>query len=245
MNLRIIQVRVKQLHIKDTLNGTTLADMKFSESELIAAFPKVQAMAKKAPIMRDHPETGEPELTLRAHQIIEEIFLRFATDHDGFMGFNQNEMMTFIATSTNTKVEEDDQRLAVLKEKYCQTKPEIVGVDDLKKFYFDKCLEGNEETIRKNFKDLGYANDLQRIPQDGDPSNVLQARESKEKMPRYMIAASQENFDVLLSLFDTQTDVREKALEFMRLLCTNPILMTRILELKSEEGQDFCWNLLF
>ena len=95
--------------------------------------------------------------------------------------------------------------------------------------------------VRFNFKNLGYSNDLQRIPKDGDPEYVMQVRRGIEEMPRYKIAACGERFYLLLSLFDLIQDVSLKAQELTKMLVTNPILLDKILHFEKHDSE-FSWS---
>ena len=51
-----------------------------------------------------------------------------------------------------------------------------------------------------------------------------------EEMPRYKIAKNENQFDILMSVLNLETDdVCERALELIRMLSTNPILYDRVL----------------
>lgn len=54
---------------------------------------------------------------------------------------------------------------------------------------------------------LGYAQDLSKMPVDGDPDQVTQLRKDKEEMPRYKIAKDEAQFDLLMSLLDGHPEV--------------------------------------
>ena len=58
----------------------------------------------------------------------------------------------------------------------------------------------------------------------------MQVRSCMEEMPRYKIAKNENQFDILMSVLNLETDdVCERALELIRMLSTNPILYDRVL----------------
>jgi hypothetical protein len=61
--------------------------------------------------------------------------------------------------------------------------------------------------LRMGLKEMGYAKNLKKLPQDGDPDNICQERPSIEYMPRYMIANNEKYFDVLMSLLNLNKEV--------------------------------------
>jgi hypothetical protein len=60
--------------------------------------------------------------------------------------------------------------------------------------------------LRQNWKKLGYANDLSRLPADGEDENVLQMRGCKENMPRYKVATGK-YYKQLTELMDLENDI--------------------------------------
>lgn len=55
-----------------------MTEMKFKSNENLGAFRKSVYKHRKAPILEENETTGEPELTFRAKQVIEEIFGQYA-----------------------------------------------------------------------------------------------------------------------------------------------------------------------
>jgi len=78
-----------------------------------------------------------------------------------------------------------------MKRIFCLEKKDHMNEEELSRIYYEKLLEGHDEVVRYNFKSLNYANNLKRIPKDGDPEHCLQIRSGIEQMPRYTIAASE------------------------------------------------------
>lgn len=88
--------------------------------------------------------------------------------------------------------------------------------------------------------------DLTRLPQAGDPDNILQERLSPEDLPRYKIARNEKQFDMLLSLLEFHKEVSQRALEVIKMLVTNPVLSSKVLSLDLRESSgEFNWCDIF
>ena len=69
--------------LKEATNGSTLKEQKFKPNESISAFKKSVFAQRKAPIVQDNKDTGEPELTHKAYEVVQEIFNRFCVEDQG------------------------------------------------------------------------------------------------------------------------------------------------------------------
>jgi hypothetical protein len=74
----------------------------------------------------------------------------------------------------------------------------LVSFENFEQFIINQCLNSKDDELRAGLKNLGYAQDLSKLPKDGDPDNILQLRKSKHEMPRYKVASNEQQFDTLL-----------------------------------------------
>ena len=94
---------------------------------------------------------------------------------------------------------------------------------------------------------MGFRDDLQFMPADGAPDDILMKRKSKMEMPRYKIAQSKQTFESIISLLDLQTEVSKEAQSLVKMICTNQELYDNILQLGTRaEGEGaFSWDMIF
>ena len=90
-----------------------------------------------------------------------------------------------------------------------------VSFENFQQFIINQCLNSKDDELRVGLKNLGYAQDLSKLPIDGNPDNILQIRKSKHEMPRYKVASNEQQFDSLLQLLDLQKDVEQRAIEMI------------------------------
>ena len=236
--------------LKDATNGTTLSDLKFKANENIGAFKKSTFLVRKAPIVADDAETGKPQLTFKASQVIEEILGRYSTTtEEGAKVMTKEQCVEFtrIATKeTAARSSEADPKVVQFFADYDREGNGYITADSFKQFFVDACVNGKDMTVRENLRRLGYSQDLRKMVSDGEPENLLQVRASMLDMPRYKIATNEKLFDSLMSLLNLQQDVSQRALELIRMLATNPILYNRVLSLKpQDEESKFSWSTIF
>ena len=129
-----------------------------------------------------------------------------------------------------------------LLEKYSMDKnaeERLIDCDGLRRFCINSCIIGKEDSLRANFRLLGYAQDLRRLPRDGEPDNILQIRRSKEDMPRYKCALNEKYFDSLIDLLQYDPEVASRAREVIVTLATQPFLYSVVskLEFTTSEGK--------
>lgn len=212
--------------VKDPNNGVTLKELKFKQNEQLGAFRKSAYLTRRGPIVQDSEETGEPELSKPAERALEEVLEQYSVINEETGG---ERLMTrtlcalFTATVTAQRAGEDDQRVAEFMDQYCIDKNaevKLVGLEGLRRFCITACVTGKEDSLRGNFRRLGYAQDLTRLPRDGEPDNVLQSRKSKEDMPRHKIALNEYYFDSLIELLDVDKEVAIRAQETIAALAT-------------------------
>ena len=66
----------------------------------------------------------------------------------------------FTEKVTDNKSSVDDRRVTELMDHYCVDKDaeeKLVALDGLKRFCINACLAGKEDSLRGNFRRLGYA----------------------------------------------------------------------------------------
>jgi hypothetical protein len=165
--------------IKDPKNGITLKELKFKNSESLGAFRKNAYLSRRGPICVDNEETGEPELTMPAEKAITEVFHEFSEINEKTNGqrmMTQELCIEFASKVTKQKSSINDPRVTDLLEKYSVDKnaeEKQIDLNGLKKFCIQSCIIGKEDSLRNNFRVLGYAQDLKRLPRDGEPENIL------------------------------------------------------------------------
>lgn len=115
--IRLFQMTLSK-DISDVNNGSTLSELNFKNSENLGSFRKTVVVQRKARIVEDSPE-GKPELTLRANEIIEEIFDRYRKVND------KNEKMVdidglikFTFECSGTEATREDHRIVSFLKKY-------------------------------------------------------------------------------------------------------------------------------
>ena len=114
-----------------------------------------------------------------------------------------------------------------------------MSFSNFEQFIINQCLNSQDDELRVGLKNLGYAQDLSKLPVDGDPDNILQLRKTKQDMPRYKVASNEQQFDTLLQLLDLNKEVEQRAIEMIQMLVTNPRLQESVFNLGSEWNQVF------
>lgn len=148
--------------VKDHLNGVTLKVLNFKNNELLGAFRKGAYLTRKGPIVVDNEQTGEAELTKNAEKAVIEIFERFSEVSEKTHGaklMTLEQVIKFVQTVTKTPSNIHDPRVSDLLTKYCMdvNAPEkFIDINGLRRFCLSSCLIGKEESLRNNFRLLGY-----------------------------------------------------------------------------------------
>lgn len=224
--------------VKDLKNGLTLKELKFKSSEQLGAFRKNAYLSRRGPIVVDNEETGEAELSQAAERALEEVFELYSVANEttgGERRMTKELCVEFTSKVTEQRSSVDDPRVAELMEQYCVDKnaeEKLVALEGLKRFCINACLAGKEDSLRCNFRRLGYAQDLRRLPRDGEPDNILQQRKSKEDMPRYKIALNEQYFDSLIEFLEYDTEVASRSRETIVTLATQPVLYSIVSKLE-------------
>lgn len=129
----------------------------------------------------------------------------------------------FASRVTKQKSSIYDPRVVDLLEKYSidnKAEYKLIDLNGLKRFCINSCLIGKEDSLRGNFRVLGYAQDLKRLPRDGEHENILQIRKSKEDMPRYKVSQNEHYFDSLIDMLQFDPEVAHRAREVIVTLAT-------------------------
>lgn len=224
--------------VKDPKNGVTLKELKFKANEQLGAFRKNAYLSRTVPLVVDNDETGQPELSEAATRALEEVFEQYSEvkeEAGGQRWMTKELCVEFTSKVTEQKSSLDDPRVTDLMQQYCVDKDaeeKLVGLDGLKRFCINACLAGREDSLRGNFRRLGYAQDLRRLPRDGEPDNILQPRRSKEDMPRYKIALNEQYFDSLIEFLGYDVEVANRARETIATLATQPVLYSIVSKLE-------------
>lgn len=231
--------------IKDPLNGVTLKELKFESNESLGIFRRSAYHTRRGPIVVDNEKTGEPELTQVAERAVSEIFNEFSEISEKTGGqrmMTQELCIEFTHKVTKSTSSIDDPRVIEILKKFSvdsNAAEKMIDLNGLKRFCINSCTMGKEETLRNNFRTLGYAQDLKRFPKDGEPDNILQLRKSKEEMPRYKVALNEHYFDSLIELLQYDPEVASRAREVIATLATQPFLYSVVskLEFASSENK--------
>lgn len=236
--IRLVQMSSTS-EVSDPGNGMTLKELKFKANEQLGAYRLTpHHYRREGPIVVDNEETDQPELSKEAHRALGEVFEQYSTPIESLGGVR---MMTkalcveFTAKVTDGRSSADDPRVTDLMDKYCTDKEaeeKLVGLDGLKRFCVDACVGGKEESLRGNFRRLGYSRDLRRLPRDGEPENIEQPRRGKEEMPRYKVALNEHYFDSLIDLLELDPEVASRARDTIAILATQPVLYSTVSRLE-------------
>lgn len=224
--------------VKDPNNGVTLKELRFKSSEHLGAFRKNAYLRRRGLIVVDNEETGEAELSQAAARAVEEVFEQYSVCNEktgGVRMMTKELCVAFTEKVTDNRSSVDDRRVTELMDQYCIDKnaeEKLVAVDGLKRFCINACLAGKEDSLRGNFRRLGYAQDLRRLPRDGEPENIEQLRASKEDMPRYKITLNEHYFDSLLELLEFDPEVATRARDAIAALATQPVLYSIVSKLE-------------
>jgi hypothetical protein len=149
--------------VKDPKNGVTLKELKFKNSESLGAFRKNAYLTRRGPVVVDNEETGEAELTLAADRAITEVFHEFSEVNEKTNGermMTQELCIEFASKVTKQKSSIYDPRVVDLLEKYSvdnTAEEKLIDLNGLKRFCINSCLIGKEDSLRANFRVLGYA----------------------------------------------------------------------------------------
>lgn len=234
--------------IQDLNHGSTLSELNFKNNETLGAFRKsIKITQRKALIVENDPETGQPRLTGCAEQIAEEIFNRYAVENEnGEKVIGLEQLIQYTIDCTNTTCDAKDHRVVNFMAKYDPEKRGVVKLEAILKFYLDSVVGGSELTLRNNFENLGYGPNLKRLPDQGDDPNQQQVRKSAKEMPRFKVSQNQTQFNLLMSLLDLEGEVNKRAVEAINMHATNPVLFEKVKSIESvPTDQAFDWDSLF
>lgn len=243
--IRVLQMSCQQ-DLQDPRNGAVLSELKFKPNENLAIYRKRLDLLGCEPIVADNEESGLPELTLRAKEIVHRIFREYC--QTGGRPVTQSQAIALINRWNGNALQKEDARATVFLSQYGDKETKELSHESLQKFILDMAERGEDLQLRMGLKEMGYAKNLMYLPRDGDPDNICQLRPGKEQMPRYMIANNEAHFDILMSLLDMHKEVSSRSLEMVEMLATCPILYDRVISLNGErEGgeQDFNWAQIF
>lgn len=194
--------------LPDRSNGCTLRELDFKSNETISAFKKSALRLRRAALIEDDEANDRAVLTSRARVVVGQIFEHFSVvNADGVRVVDLAKGIEYTKTCTGEDSNEEDPRVARFFSKYGIEGTNEVTREAFEQFFVDACLSDKDETLRDNLRRLGYAQDLSKIPVDGDPDQVMQLRKDKEEMPRYKIAKNEAQFDILMSLLDGHSEV--------------------------------------
>lgn len=136
--IRVFQMATTS-DLKDATHGSTLAEVKFKPNENLSAFKKSAHLHRKAAVIEDGEDDGQPVLTPKAKIVAREIFERFSTD--GIM--TKEHCINFTATCTGTESGQDDPRVASFIEKYAP-----MDYQSVSRFFVDACVAGQDLILR-------------------------------------------------------------------------------------------------
>lgn len=234
--------------IQDLNHGSTLSELNFKNNETLGAFKKsIKITQRKALIVEDDAETGQPRLTPCAEQIAEEIFNRYAIEgENGEKGLGLEQLIQYTIDCTNTACDAKDHRVVNFMAKYDPEQRGFVNLEAIQKFYLDSVVAGSELTLRNNFENLGYGPNLKRLPDQGDDPNQQQVRRSAAQMPRFKVSQNQNQFNLLMSLLDLDGEVSKRATEAINMHATNPVLFEKVKSIENlSTDEAFDWDSLF
>ena len=175
--------------IKDSDNGKTLSQLKFTTTEVITASKiNIQEDIPQAPLV-----DAAGKLTERASKIFNEWFTLYS---------NENDKMTpetcslFIKGCTGEHPPVTDDRIVNLFKTYDTNADGLIEREDFISFY-TKASQGRAETVRENLRHHNVRADLKKLSEVKDEENF-----EAPDMPRFKISKNAEYFNILMSLLD-------------------------------------------
>ena len=109
--------------------------------------------------------------------------------------------------------------------------------------YRHTLAEGKEDVVRRNMESHGYRRDLRHINEAESDENMNQIRKDYKDMPRYKISEKPEWFGMLMRLLDVHGEVANNSWNFLKTLCTNPYIYSKVLRL--DKNEKFDWSEIF
>lgn len=114
-------------------------------------------------------------------------------------------------------------------------------------YFYEFSCQSKLAIVRQNLASMGFRDDLQFMPADGAPDNILMKRKTVMEMPRYKISQNKSTFETIIKLLDLQAEVSKEAQSLVKMICTNCEIFYNILKLgaRTEEEGPFEWSMIF
>jgi hypothetical protein len=209
----------------DIDNGRTLKDIALKEIETINIKEKSEQLQSKVPLFND----DMTDINERAIFIFDQMFQSFCIDDPDMPGrkiMGRDEVTLFvIGVTNNAKVDRNDERVdRILENARLLPGTEKMLRDDFIQFYREGCFD-RVDTVRANLIKYNYRQDLKQAAQDGDPDDIMQARKTPQDLPRWKLAANNENFEMITNCSMVNPELKTKAMGLLQNIVTQPSLV--------------------
>lgn len=207
-------VRADGKTIKDSENGKTLGQLKFSTTENITASKiNLEEDIPVAPLV-----DSNYKLTERAAKIFNEWFTLYSNEDDKM---TPETCALFIKGCTNEYPPVTDDRITNMFKTYDTNNDGFIERSEFLQFY-ETASKTKADTVRENLKHHNIRVDLKKLSEVKDEESF-----EAHEMPRFKIAKNQDYFTQLMALLDhPKSMVAEEAWNLIQMLATNPEIYT-------------------
>ena len=202
--------------IKDNENGRTIREIRLKNGEVLTASKR-----PTPPIPQVNLIQGDDTL----HPTAKKIFIEWFEIHAQNGRMNPEQCAAFIHSCTNDHCKAEDKRVKDVFALHDDDRDGFLTLENFLKFYSSACKQ-RPSVVWSNLHSHHYRNDLKKV------TEVEQEKVDITKLPRYLISANDEYFELIFSLLDFGGKIAIETWKLLNRLPTSPHMFAEIVLLK-------------